>query len=613
MSAEIRPLRCLLFLLAALFVAGAWFGTAGNSFRSWGAVCWIASVALVWIALDGPTDLPPSRRLSAAAGVALLGILGVAAALRLADLAAAPPDMTSDHVEKLLDVQRILDGQHPVFMGSNGGREGLHFYTLAALAVVTGHGLDFELLKLGSAIVGVLGVGVAFWAGREIAGGSAAELTGLLAAALTAVSWWHVMLSRLGLRIVWAPLFVCLVAGFLARGLRSGRRRDFLAAGLALGLGLNAYQALRMLPVFVLAGWGLTLVLRPSGQRDSRASLRNIAVLALVAAAVCVPLARFAHDAPVVFWERVSGRIFDDVAPWPQGAGAVLRQLGVNAVRTAGMFHVRGDSAWITGDPAGAPALDRLTGALLLAGIVLLGTRIVRRRDPGDILVLTGFAVMLLPTALAVGRPIEVPSATRASGALPFVMFLAAAAGVRALLPLSRAAGPLAAAACVVLGLAYGLAANAREYFGNAMSAYRASTFPYREAGQLLAGFARAHGAPGNVFMVAAPHWWDHRAVGIESGDPRWDNGLLPESLSEGLAEKMGANAGTPRAFRPEAPLFFFVEPSETKTLAALSTRFSLGRARRIATSRRGRDVVVFRAERWEPPSGAEPLLGSTR
>jgi len=67
----------------------------------------------------------------------------------------------------------------------------------------------------------MLGVLAAFWLGRILAGddeSAFANGTGLLFAALVATSWWHVMLSRLGLRIVWTPLFVCGVAGFLAAG-----------------------------------------------------------------------------------------------------------------------------------------------------------------------------------------------------------------------------------------------------------------------------------------------------------------------------------------------------------------------------------------------------------
>ncbi|HQQ76208.1 MAG TPA: hypothetical protein PLB01_02545 [Thermoanaerobaculia bacterium] len=582
--------------------AAAWFGTAGNQFSGRGFFAWAASLVILWRLLDRPgPPHPPAFPISRATGAGLVVILLGATALRFAALSSYPPDMTSDHVEKLLDVQRILDGDRPVFMGNNGGRESLHFYGLALLAKATGQPLDFDLLKAGSGLVGLLGVLASFWLGRILAGddGSAfADGTGLLCAALVSVSWWHVMLSRLGLRIVWTPFFVCLLAGFLARALRTGRRRAYLAAGLTVGFGLYAYQALRMAPVFVtLGGLAALFLARPAGGTRAMAA-GNFAALVALAAATAVPLARYAHDAPAVFWARTKGRILGDDAVSAADRHAALRsnlsRLGSNAARAAGMLHVSGDRAWITGAPQGPPQVDRLTGVLLAAGFAGLAVRLVRRRDPGDALVLLGLPVMLLPTALALARPSEVPSATRASGALPFALFLAAWAGAHAIRLFARRAGAAPAVSIVALGLAVSAPANAHIYFGPAMDAYRSSTFPYAEAGAVLGAFGRVHGAPGNAFMVGAPNWWDHRALAFTSGFNRWDNGVLPDPLFGRLDEKVRTNAGTPLAVRPEAPLLFFVSPDDTGTLDRLRTKFPEGRLRRIHTSRPGRDYLLL-------------------
>src|SRR5204863_5226645 len=102
----------------------------------------------------------------------------------------------------------------------------------------------------------------------------------------------HVLLSRLGLRIVLAPLFVSLVALFTIRALRLGARGDFLRAGLALGAGLYAYQNVRMVPVLLTAGAACAFfVARRRGDRRRLAC--GFAALTLVGAAVCVPLGRF--------------------------------------------------------------------------------------------------------------------------------------------------------------------------------------------------------------------------------------------------------------------------------------------------------------------------------
>ena len=91
-----------------------------------GFAAWIGSIALWvvilavdvrtlperWDAFDGAAAL---RRLAGSlrptwTGLALLAIMAVGAVFRLHDLDATPPEMTSDHIEKLLDALRVSEG-----------------------------------------------------------------------------------------------------------------------------------------------------------------------------------------------------------------------------------------------------------------------------------------------------------------------------------------------------------------------------------------------------------------------------------------------------------------------------------------------------------------------
>ena len=56
---------------------------------------------------------------------------------RVYRLAEVPAEMTSDHAEKLIDVQDILDGQRPIFLPRNTGREAVQFYLTAFLVRFT--------------------------------------------------------------------------------------------------------------------------------------------------------------------------------------------------------------------------------------------------------------------------------------------------------------------------------------------------------------------------------------------------------------------------------------------------------------------------------------------
>ena len=57
---------------------------------------------------------------------------------RYAQLDAIPPEMTSDHVEKLLDVNDVLQGKYRVYFERNTGREPLQFYLAAFTLDVLG-------------------------------------------------------------------------------------------------------------------------------------------------------------------------------------------------------------------------------------------------------------------------------------------------------------------------------------------------------------------------------------------------------------------------------------------------------------------------------------------
>src|SRR5260221_994683 len=205
--------------------------------------------------------------------LALIVILLLGGWYRFGDLASYPPEMTSDHVEKLLDAIKVYQGARPIFFPNNGGRESFQMYYLAALKSATGVPFSFDLLKVGSGIEGMLMILVAFWLGRAVIGEEDRDLgnlTGVIMAALIATSYWHTLLSRLGLRIVTTPLVVTVVLIFLVRALRYNRRMDYLIAGFALGAGMYFYQAIRMLPFVVVAGGGFAVFIRGRARRTAR-------------------------------------------------------------------------------------------------------------------------------------------------------------------------------------------------------------------------------------------------------------------------------------------------------------------------------------------------------
>ncbi len=629
--------RGVLLVVGAILSVVALDKTANNSFTTEGFWAWMLSI-IMWVAALAPSDWvfrSPVRAVQAQAANfhirgnwtlwALVAIMLLAAVFRLSDLSGTPPEMTSDHVEKLLDAQRVLDGTHQVFFPNNGGREPFQMYAMALFSQLPGMGMNFTSLKLLSVLEGLITIPVLWWMGREIIGKDEAmlgNLVGLALAALVAASYWHTALSRLALRIALTPLVTALLVIFLARALRDNRRSDFIKAGLVLGFGLYMYQAVRMLPIVVLVGVGLALLFKARSLRMAGLYLWHLAVLVIIAGIIFVPLFGVAQQYPDDFWRRTSGRLLgDDVIQTTDEAGnivereataeermAALREnlnILVNNIRNVLlMFNWKGDVAWINGAP-NRPAMDTVTGALLIVGLAAWLARMVRRRDPADWLMPLALFIMLLPSALSIAYPVENPSATRTSGSLPEAYLFAALPlalimySTIKLLPGWRGAGLAVGGAAVVTLLAFG--ANAGVYFGmegeEYRISYRTASLPYTEVGRRLRGFAESDSSFGNAFMVAYPYWWDHRAIGIESGRMDWPNGIVSRQEIVGFLMDASQRENEYR-LDPEKDLLFFFSPQDTETQDLLQRFFPDGYMQTIQSYQPEDSYVMFRVPR---------------
>lgn len=578
-KAQSDPIRSTalpaLALGLALAVATFYLHTGGK-FTLMGVFAWFTSIALVSWAFTSRSWKPWNWLVSlidrirrfpreqTTTFITLLLITLGGAYFRLSQLDTMLPEMTSDHVEKLLDSQRVANGEYDIFFANNGGREPFQMYAMALLATLPGINIDFGGLKLLAAIESIITIPVFWLLGREIMGRDRPVLgntVGLALAALLAVGYWHVAITRVALRIILTPLVTALLLIFLARGMRDNRRADFVLAGLVLGFGLYTYQAVRMLPVVVIVSLLLIWLFRPKLRLGYTL---NIVVLVLVSFVVFVPMFRYSVEFPQYFWMRTSGRLFgDDVITETRADGAIVERnptleerwnafaanspkLRDNIFKAIGMFNYRGDLAWFHNAP-NYPAMDVVTGALLIVGLAGWLVLIVRTRDPVFVLIPLALLVMLLPSALSVANVEENPSHTRSSGAMPMAYLLAAYglavfSGIRPESIYTRRAAPALRSIVVILVLAavavYPFTSG--RVFGAYKKDYTRSWKPLSDGGRFLRGFALSDGAYGNAFLLAYPHWWDYRAVSIEAGLPPgdWHNGDielkdLPQYMDE--------------------------------------------------------------------------------
>ena len=130
--------------------------------------------------------------------VAVLAVLA-AAGLRLVGLARWPPGLHFDEAVYGLQALEIVHGARPVFFSSYTGREPLYMYALAAM--FAGAGASVFVLRLTSALIGVVTVALTYPLGRALYGRRVA----LVATWLIALSYWHVTVSRNGYPNVLIP------------------------------------------------------------------------------------------------------------------------------------------------------------------------------------------------------------------------------------------------------------------------------------------------------------------------------------------------------------------------------------------------------------------------
>ena len=362
----------------------------------------------------GRAKILPMMRITRYHALAFMVVcLLVTAVLRLPHLAAIPPGVHYDEAANGILAAEIGRGEsRPLFIESYTGKEVLFFYLAGAIERLVGE--TVFALRLTAVFSGVLTVAAAYWLGRELLPD---RRVALLAAALLAVSFWHILFSRLGFRAITQPLLQALTVAALWRGLRRGQWRWLIFSGVGLGLTAYTYLAARLFPVVLLLAALPLLFDRQTYKRR----WRQLTAVAAVGLVVLSPLLYYFATHPAAFWVRI-----EQVGP--ASSQTVLGSYW----RTLQMFFLRGDP-YVRFNVPERPLFSVLWGALLVVGwfVCLLGWRRLKvdwQRATAVLLLSVPF-IMILPTALAVNE--ITPSNLRAIGLIPFVFYLPALGFVR--------------------------------------------------------------------------------------------------------------------------------------------------------------------------------------
>ncbi|NJK80019.1 MAG: hypothetical protein HC914_09025 [Chloroflexaceae bacterium] len=385
----------------------------------------LACVGIVLLARHTDAALPATTDLHPLAAHLwpLALVFGGALTLRFYQLDALPYGLWRDEARHALLALRILEDPtyRPIYEPDGGiDLPGLGFYPFAFGLHLWG--IHVWSLRPVAALAGALTVLPLYGLAWELFGRRDGAL---LAAALLAVSSWHLTLSRFSFPTIFDPLLTLTGLWLIVRASRRWRTTTDVAslhvgtialsglAGGLLGLAVQTYHTGRVVPA--LAG-ALLLVLLLHHRRAWRHWL--VATLAVgVGMALAVgPLVGYALRYPESFNDRV-GAVSLLVSSLEHGRaplGVIDDSLGEHVLA----FNVRGDNNGRHHAPDW-PLLDAFSGLGLLVGAALL---LRAWRDWRVQFVLLALAICVAPSMLAVNGP----HAMRSIGAAAFACLVAA-------------------------------------------------------------------------------------------------------------------------------------------------------------------------------------------
>jgi len=572
---------------AAVVVAlAAGAGALGNRMGPFTIVTWLAAIGL---ALAAVTPAPAEgvsrwRRLTSWIGRArwrlgldrstVLPLVCVALALvvRTGELARVPLEMVSLHAELLLSMVRAVEAEPPiVFPFGVGGLEPVPVFLGALLAPLAG-GLSFASLKLGTLVAGLATLPFVYLLGRELAGRTA----GLGAMALAAVGQWPDLLSRLGLADGWYPPFAAAALLLVVRGIRHSRRRDFVAAGIVIGLAIQTVSMARSLllatVVLVAVAW---FPAGPTRRRRLMAGLAMVVVFALLAGLPTTAASFNAGSGAGVGWWLGAAEGTHD--------GSATAGIGERLARCVAMPLWSDGPVWVHG-ALGRPALDRTAAALLVIGAALTGIGAVRRRRLEDLLLLISVPVLMLPAVLAALQPELAPSPMRCSGAMAPIFVLAGIGLASVVTAVSATvaapAGRRLAAGLAIVVVALSMLGGRTVVHRSFAEVWDRNSWNASELGEVVRG-AAAIGVPVDCARVVGyPHWVDARLVAAEAGFVGSDLALDPTQVDM-AAERDG-------------PQLFLVHPEDHDTVRTLADRLPAVTPIRHASRVEGKEFLVI-------------------
>lgn len=317
-------------------------------------------------------------------------LLWLAFALRVFAIDANPPGLTHDEVSQL-DVARQMEAGdlrllYPGGFAEDGAEAGYHPF-LAAAEVIWGHNsLAWRLPAIFGGMIGLASLYVlaARLFNRRVA---------VIALGVAAVTWWHIVLSRVILReVLEIPLYALALYAFW-RGFEAATQSDrsrypwkmFVLGGVTLGLLHYVHTISRgLFVVFIVFGLYLLIFQRAMFKQV----WRGLLVFVIVAEVVAAPMVITASLNPQVDNEVTLSSL------QLTGEEGLVTRFQNNVAWVLGQFMFVGDDSWELNLPY-RPVFEPIAAIVFFIGVV---SALIRFKRPAMALALIVLGVSLLPS-----------------------------------------------------------------------------------------------------------------------------------------------------------------------------------------------------------------------
>lgn len=317
-------------------------------------------------------------------------ILLIAFALRVFAIDAIPPGLTHDEVSQL-DVARQFEAGdwrllYPGGFAEDGAEIGYYPF-LAGAEVIWGR--NSLAWRLPAIFAGMIGLACIYALTARLFNRRVALIT----LGVAAVTWWHILMSRVILReVLEIPLYALALYAFW-RGFEAATQpkrvrypwKLFVAGGVALGLLQYVHTIPRgLFSVFVFFGLYLLIFQRVLFKQ----AWRGIATFVIVAEVIAAPMVITASLNPQIDNEVTLSSL------QLTGEEGLLTRFQTNAPWVLGQFMFAGDDAWEFNLPY-RPVFEPIAAIVFVVGVI---SALLRFKRPSMALALIVLGVALLPS-----------------------------------------------------------------------------------------------------------------------------------------------------------------------------------------------------------------------